>query len=62
MKVFGYKTEDEARKHVKVYENDYNELLDDPNGYHWLLQYPATILDHSIYVFHVPPDASADPK
>ena len=26
-----YKNEDEARKHVKVYENDYNELLDDPN-------------------------------
>ena len=23
--------ETEARKHVKVYENDYNELLDDPN-------------------------------
>lgn len=31
MKVFGYKSEDEAKKHVKVYENDYNELLDDPN-------------------------------
>jgi predicted dehydrogenase len=31
MKVFGYKTEDEARKHVKVYENDYHELLDDPD-------------------------------
>ncbi len=31
MNVFGYKTEDEARKHVKVYENDYKELLDDPN-------------------------------
>ena len=33
------------------------QLLDDPNGYHWLLQYPATILDHSLYVFQVPPDA-----
>lgn len=31
MQVYGYKTEDEARKHVKFYENDYNELLDDPN-------------------------------
>jgi hypothetical protein len=33
------------------------QLLDAPNGYHWLLQYPVTILDHSIYVFHVPADA-----
>ena len=33
------------------------QLLDDPNGYHWLLQYPAKILDHSLYVFEVPADA-----
>jgi 4-amino-4-deoxy-L-arabinose transferase-like glycosyltransferase len=33
------------------------QLLDDPNSYHWLLQYPSTILDHSLYVFQVPPDA-----
>ncbi|MBV8514078.1 MAG: glycosyltransferase family 39 protein [Acidobacteria bacterium] len=33
------------------------QLLDDPTSYHWLLQYPATILDHSLYVFQVPPDA-----
>lgn len=31
LQVYGYKNEDEARKHVKFYENDYNELLDDPN-------------------------------
>jgi hypothetical protein len=37
------------------------QLLDDPNGYHWLLQYPATILDHSLYVFHVPESASTSP-
>jgi hypothetical protein len=34
------------------------QLLEDPNAYHWLLQYPAKILDHSIYVFQVPPDAN----
>ena len=33
------------------------QLLDDPNGYHWLLQYPAKILDHSLYVFQVPESA-----
>src|SRR4029078_7182520 len=27
----GWKTESDARKHVKVYEGDYNELLDDKN-------------------------------
>jgi hypothetical protein len=33
------------------------QLLDDPNGYHWLLQYPTkTILDHSLHVFEVPAD------
>ena len=26
-----FSNEDEARKHIKVYEDDYNELLDDPN-------------------------------
>ena len=31
MTKYGWKTEDEARKHVKVYDNDYNELLDDPD-------------------------------
>ncbi len=35
------------------------QLLNDPNGYHWLLQYPARILDHSLYVFHVPDSSSA---
>jgi len=31
------------------------QLLDDPNGYHWALQYPQTeILDHALHVFHVP--------
>jgi 4-amino-4-deoxy-L-arabinose transferase-like glycosyltransferase len=34
------------------------QLLDDPNGYHWLLQYPTkAILDHSLHVFEVPTDA-----
>jgi hypothetical protein len=33
------------------------QLLDDPNGYHWLLQYPVKVLDHSLYVFEVPADA-----
>jgi len=28
---YGWKTEGEARKHVKVYDKDYKELLDDPN-------------------------------
>jgi Dolichyl-phosphate-mannose-protein mannosyltransferase len=37
------------------------QLLDDPNGYHWLLQYPAKILDHSLYVFQVPESNSASP-
>jgi predicted dehydrogenase len=27
---YGWKSEDEARKHVKVYDADYHELLDDP--------------------------------
>lgn len=31
MKVYGWKTHDEALKHVKVYENDYKELLDNPD-------------------------------
>lgn len=26
-----FSNEDEARKHIKIYENDYQELLDDPN-------------------------------
>jgi hypothetical protein len=31
------------------------QLLDDPGGYHWALQYPETkILDHSLHVFQVP--------
>jgi 4-amino-4-deoxy-L-arabinose transferase-like glycosyltransferase len=31
------------------------QLLDDPNGYHWALQYPEKeILDHSLHVFEVP--------
>lgn len=30
MKVYGWKTEEEARKHVKV-TSDYNDVLDDPN-------------------------------
>jgi hypothetical protein len=31
------------------------QLLDNPNGYHWALQYPQTeILDHALHVFHVP--------
>jgi len=31
------------------------QLLDDPNGYHWALQYPQTeILDHALHVFQVP--------
>ena len=28
---YGYANEDQARKHVKVYENNYKELLDDPD-------------------------------
>jgi len=31
MAKYGWKTEDEARKHVKVYDKDYKELLNDPN-------------------------------
>lgn len=30
MSKYGWKTEDEARKQVKVYDQDYHELLDDP--------------------------------
>jgi 4-amino-4-deoxy-L-arabinose transferase-like glycosyltransferase len=31
------------------------QLLDDPNGYHWALEYPrAEILDHALHVFRVP--------
>jgi hypothetical protein len=31
------------------------QLLDDPNGYHWALQYPEKeILNHSLHVFEVP--------
>ena len=31
MTVYDYKTEDEARKHVKVYTGDYEELINDPD-------------------------------
>jgi predicted dehydrogenase len=31
MKVYGYETENDAQKHVKVYTGDYMELIDDPN-------------------------------
>lgn len=31
MSMYGWKTEDEARKHVKVYDQAYEDLLDDPN-------------------------------
>ena len=31
MAKYGWKTREEAEKHVKVYENDYRELLDDPD-------------------------------
>jgi predicted dehydrogenase len=31
MSVYGYKSEDEARKHIKVYPGDYQELIDDPD-------------------------------
>jgi 4-amino-4-deoxy-L-arabinose transferase-like glycosyltransferase len=31
------------------------QLLEDPNGYHWALQYPQKeILDHALHVFEVP--------
>jgi hypothetical protein len=31
------------------------QTLEDPNGYHWVLQYPRTaILNHSLHVFEVP--------
>ena len=30
MSVYGWNSEDEAKKHVKVYENDYTEMLKDP--------------------------------
>ena len=33
-------------------------LLKDPNAFHWLFHYPVTILDHSMYVFEVPPSGS----
>ncbi len=36
------------------------ELLKDHHAYRWLLQYPLkTVLDHSLYVFEVPPNAVA---
>ncbi len=31
MKKYGWQTEDEARKHVKVYDQDYHDLLKDPD-------------------------------
>ncbi len=31
MAKYGWKTEDQARKHVKVYDRDYRDLLKDPN-------------------------------
>ncbi|MEX2112763.1 MAG: Gfo/Idh/MocA family oxidoreductase [Pirellulales bacterium] len=31
MTKYGWKSEDEARKHVKVYDQDYHDLLNDPN-------------------------------
>ncbi|MEZ6070917.1 MAG: Gfo/Idh/MocA family oxidoreductase [Pirellulales bacterium] len=31
MAKYGWKTEDEARKHVKVYKDDYHDLLNDPD-------------------------------
>ncbi|MCA9260268.1 MAG: Gfo/Idh/MocA family oxidoreductase, partial [Planctomycetales bacterium] len=31
MEVYGWKTEDEAKKHVKVYDQNYEEMLDDPD-------------------------------
>jgi hypothetical protein len=38
------------------------QYLSDPNAYHWVLQYPLTqILNHSLYVFRVPPPPP-DPK
>jgi len=34
------------------------QSLPDPNGYHWVLQYPTTfILNHSLHVFEVPDQA-----
>jgi hypothetical protein len=31
------------------------QFLQNPSGYHWVLQYPLkTVLDHSLYVFDVP--------
>jgi len=36
------------------------QLLKNPDSYHWLLAYPRkTILNHSLYVFEVPANASA---
>lgn len=31
MRIYDWKTEDEAKKHVKVYDKDYHELLDNPD-------------------------------
>jgi len=34
------------------------QTLPDPNGYHWVLQYPTKlILNHSLHVFEVPDQA-----
>ncbi len=34
------------------------QFLRNPDAYHWVLQYPRTqILDHSLFVFKVPPEA-----
>ncbi len=45
MQVYGYKTEDEARKHVKVYEDDYHDLINDPNV-------EAVIIATPLYMHH----------
>jgi hypothetical protein len=35
------------------------QLLKDPNAYQWVLQYPMIkLLDHSLFVFRVPPQAA----
>ena len=37
------------------------QTLPDPNGYHWVLQYPTKlILNHSLYVFEVPDQSNSD--
>src|SRR5262249_44645951 len=39
------------------------QFLNDPASYHWLLRYPhSQMLNHSIFVFHVPSSQPQNPS